>query len=72
VIESDRAERAALGALLDAHPGPLSRAELARLLGDPVAAHDALAALVRDGVANACGDLAWASRAAVRADALRL
>lgn len=68
----DRTQRAVLGALLEAHPGPLTRPELARLLGDEIATADAIAALDRDGVANVSGDLVFASRAAVRADALRL
>ena len=38
------AERAVLGALLDAHAGSLSRSELATLLDDQVAADDAMTA----------------------------
>ena len=66
------AERVVLGALLEAHPGGLSRTELARLLGDRVAAADAVAALIRDGVANAAGKVVFASRAAVRTDQLQI
>lgn len=69
---SSTAERAIFGALLDAHPGQLSRSELATLLRDPIAATDAVDALVRDGVANIADDLVFASRPAVRADQLRL
>jgi hypothetical protein len=65
-------ERVAFGALLDVYPGLLSRAELAAQLGDRVAASDAGASLIRDGLANAADDLLFASPAAVRADELRL
>ena len=71
-MADDRIQRAALGALLEAHPGPLSEHELASILGDEIAAADTLAALKRDGLANVAGQLVFASRAAVRADALRL
>ena len=71
-MTADDLERAALGALLEAHPGPLSAHELAAILGDEIAAADALAALRRDGLANVAEGLAFASRAAVRADVLRL
>jgi hypothetical protein len=64
------AQRITFGALLEAHPGPLSRAELATMLGDPIAAADAVGALQRDGVANVAGELVYASRAAVTADQL--
>ena len=37
----ERAQRVVLGALLEAHPGPLSRNELAAMLGDPISARDA-------------------------------
>jgi hypothetical protein len=66
------AERVMLGALLEAHPGGLSRAELARLIANRVAAEDAIATLVRDGVANTGGELVFASRAAVRTDQLQI
>ena len=65
-------ERVAFGALLESHPAPLSRTELAAILGDPIGAEDALSGLQRDGLALVEGALAFASRAAVRADALRL
>jgi hypothetical protein len=64
------AQRAILTALLEAHPGPLSRTELAAMLGDPIDAEDAIAALLRDGVANRAGDLLFASLAAIRVDEL--
>jgi hypothetical protein len=66
----ERAQRVVLGALLEAHPGPLSRNELAAMLGDPISAHDAVDALARDGLANTADELVFASRAAVRADQL--
>ena len=66
------AERVVIGALLEAHPGGLSRAELARLVANRVAAEDAVATLVRDGVANVAGELVFASRAAVRTDQLQI
>jgi hypothetical protein len=67
------AQRITFGALLEAHPGPLSRSELATMLGgDPIAVADAVGALQRDGVANVEGSLVFASRAAVRADQLSI
>jgi chromosome segregation and condensation protein ScpB len=66
----ERAQRVVLGALLEAHRGPLSRSELAAMLGDPISAHDAVDALARDGLANTADELVLASRAAVRADQL--
>lgn len=68
----ERAQRIVFGALLEADPGALSRSELATMLGDPVAATDAVDALVRDGVANHAGEMVFASRAAIRADRLGL
>jgi hypothetical protein len=65
-------ERVVFGALLEAHPGPLSRAEVATLLGDRITAADAVSGLQRDGLANVEGTLVFASRAAVRADQLTL
>jgi hypothetical protein len=65
-------DRAAFGALLEAHPAPLSRLELSTQLGSPVGAADAISSLVRDGLANVAGELVFASRAAIRADSLRL
>jgi hypothetical protein len=67
---SPSTQRILLAALLDAHPGPLSRSELATLLDDRVAAEDAVDRLRVDGVANVEGNLVFASRAAVRADQL--
>jgi hypothetical protein len=65
-------ERTVLGALLEAHPAPLSYAELVTMLGDGLAVHDAIGALQRDGLANVTGDLVFASRAAVRGDELAI
>ena len=65
-------ERVAFGALLDVSPGPLSVTELAALLGSPIDAADAVANLLRDGLANRADDLVFASRAAVRADELAI
>ncbi len=65
------AQRVVLGALLEAHPGPLSRAELATMLNDAIAAADAIDALLRDGVANRAEELVFASHAAIRTDQLR-
>jgi hypothetical protein len=72
VIDPERAERVVLGAPLEAHPGPLSLDELARVVGDQVAATDAVDGLARDGAVNREGTLVFASRAAVRVDQLRL
>ena len=69
-MTDEDAQRIVFGALLEAHPGPLSLSELVTMLHDSVAACDAVGALRRDGVANVAGDLVFASRAAVRADAL--
>jgi hypothetical protein len=68
--DAEIAQRVVFGALLEAHPGPLSRGELAAILGDPIAARDAVDALVRDGVANIADELVFASRPAVRTDQL--
>lgn len=65
-------ERAILGALLEVHPGPMSRPELAAMLGVAIRARDAVGALVRDELANLGGDMVYDSRAAVRADQLRI
>ena len=64
-------DRIALGLLLERHPAPVHVEELARNV-DNVAAHDAVASLVRDGLAHQEGSLVFASRAAVRADELAL
>lgn len=71
-VAAEDAQRIVFGALLESHPGPLSRGELATRLADPIAATDAVDALARDGVANLAGDMVFASRAAVRADQLGL
>jgi hypothetical protein len=71
-LAAEDAQRVVFGALLESHPGPLSRTEIARLLADPIAATDAVDALARDGVANLADDMVFASRAAVRADQLGL
>jgi hypothetical protein len=65
------AERAALGLLLERAPGPAHTDELDRVLGS-VPAHDAIASLIRDGLAHREGSLIFASRAAVRGDELAL
>jgi hypothetical protein len=62
-MTTEFAERVVFGALIDAYPGPLSVDELARLLGSPIHAKDAIGGLVRDGVANQAADLVFASRA---------
>jgi hypothetical protein len=65
-------ERVVFEALLEDHPGPFSRAEVATLLGDRIAAADAVSGRQRDGLADVEGSLVFASRAAVRADQLTL
>jgi hypothetical protein len=68
MIDAHTAGSGIFGALLEAQPGPLSRAEIGTMLGDPLAAHDAVEELRRDGVALVQGELVFASRAAVRTD----
>jgi hypothetical protein len=60
VPRSQNAQRVDCGALLESHPAPLSRGELARLLADPIAATDAVDALAREGVVNLAGDMVFA------------
>jgi hypothetical protein len=70
-VELDRAERAALDLLLTSGgPGLWSMAELARALGCEVRAADAVAGLAAAGLVHRHGDFVFATRAAVRADAL--
>lgn len=62
------AERVLLGLLLQDAAARFSSSELARELGWPAfEVEDALAGLVRSGLAHRHGDFAFASRAAVRA-----
>lgn len=72
MTDSYTPERGVIGALLEAHPGPRSRSEIATILGDPIAAHDAVEALHRDGEVNVEGSLVFADRAAVRTGQLDL
>jgi hypothetical protein len=56
-MEAEPTQHAIFGPLVEAHPGPVSRMELATMLGDQVAARDGVEALRSDGVANVAGDL---------------
>jgi hypothetical protein len=61
-------DRALIGILLDEAARHFKSCELARELGWPAfQIEDALAGLVRSGLAHRHGDFAFASRAAVRA-----
>jgi hypothetical protein len=71
MTDSDKAQRALLGALLAAHPRLLDLDELDSGLGDVPRPLEALRVLVGDGLATQFGDRVGASRAAVRFDALR-
>jgi hypothetical protein len=64
-------DRVVLGLLLERAPAPVHAEELARVVGE-VDAQDAVAALVRDGLAHREGALVVPSRAAVRGDELAL
>ena len=66
----DFAQRAVLGALLEAHPRMLGIDELLAQLPDVPRAREALRVLVDDGLVTRLGDRVGLSRAAVRFDAL--
>jgi DNA-binding GntR family transcriptional regulator len=68
--DPDSAQRAILGALLEAHPRMLELDELAAQLADVPRVREALRVLVDDGLATRLGDRVGVSRAAVRFDAL--
>lgn len=70
VTDYDFAQRAVLGALLNAHPRLLDVDELGAQLSDVPRAHEALRVLVADGLATRLGDRVGVSRAAVRFEAL--
>ena len=67
----DRAQRAVLGALLEAHPRLLGIDELHAGFRDVPRPGEALRVLVADGLATQLGDRVGASRAAVRFNELR-
>ena len=71
MTDYDRAQRAVLGALLEAHPRLLDLDALESNLGDVPRPREALRVLVGDGLATQLGDRVGATRAAVRFDALR-
>jgi hypothetical protein len=72
-IEAGSIEQAVLAMLLDgAQQRPWSTAEVRRAVGDEIAATDALANPRADGLIHRFGHFVFASRAAVRADELRL
>jgi hypothetical protein len=69
--DHDIAQRAVLGALLEAHPRLLGIGEIEAQLAEVPRAREALRVLVEDGLATRLGDRVGVSRAAVRFDALR-
>jgi hypothetical protein len=71
MTDPDFAQRAVLGALLEAHPRLLGLEELVTRLADVPRAREALRVLTDDGLATRLGDRVGLSRAAVRFDALR-
>jgi hypothetical protein len=68
--QSDSAQRAVLGVLLQAHPRLLGMDELDAQLADVPSFREALKVLTADGLATRLGDRVGVSRAAVRFDAL--
>jgi hypothetical protein len=69
--EDDQIDAAILEVLLEPDmQRPLSADELGREIGDPDAATDGIARLVRTGLAHRLDGFVFASRAALRADAL--
>lgn len=70
-MDADADQRVTLGELLDRHPRLVPIDQLRDGLRD-VEIDQALAALIEDGLATRLGDMVGASRAAVRADPLRL
>jgi hypothetical protein len=71
MTDHNLAQRAVLGALLDAHPRLLDVDELVARLSDVPRAREALRVLIDDGLATQLGQLVGVSRAAVRFDVLR-
>jgi hypothetical protein len=71
MTDYNSAQRAVLGALLEAHPRLLGLDELEAQLAQVPRAREALRVLVDDGLATRLGDRVGVSRAAVRFDALK-
>ena len=71
MTEADYAQRAVLGALLDAHPRLLGIDELTDQLAEVPRVREALKVLTGDGLATRLGDRVGVTRAAVRFEALR-
>jgi hypothetical protein len=71
MTEADYAQRAVLGALLDAHPRLLGVDELTDQLAGVPRVREALKVLTGDGLATRLGDRVGVTRAAVRFEALR-
>jgi hypothetical protein len=70
-MDPDCVARVVLTLLLDPlSRGPWTAHELARELGDEVAAADAVSSLHASGLVHLCGELAFPSRAAARCFAL--
>lgn len=67
---SEPIARALFQQLLAAYPALLSRHELQRELGDPVAVDDALDYFQRMGLLHTIDDYVWVTRAAVAAEEL--
>jgi hypothetical protein len=71
MTDYDLAQRAVLGALLEAHPRLLDVDQLDARLADVPRPREALRVLVSDGLATRLCDRVGATRAAVRFEALR-
>jgi hypothetical protein len=68
-MDTDRDQRVVLGLLLERHPAMQTLEDLRAELPN-VAVDHALEQLRQDGLVNSLGEIAGASRAAVRADQL--
>jgi hypothetical protein len=73
IQEPDEVEQAVF-MLLTAHDDqrPWSVREIELEIGDPVGVADSLAHLHSAGLIHRCGEFAWATRAALRADRLAM
>ena len=70
MTDYDFAQRAVLGAILEAHPRLIDVEQLEARLSDVPRVPAALRVLIGDGLATQLGDRVGATRAAVRFDAM--
>jgi hypothetical protein len=70
MTDYDFAQRAVLGAILEAHPRLIDVEQLEARLSDVPRVPEALRVLIGDGLATQLGDRVGATRAAVRFDAM--